>query len=163
MSPMIQTDTRDGRRILGLLDRTLTFSQNTLRFLVEQTLDIQDIFKRGVPYLSREEVDIVIADMLHDIPRLGRLDETSLNELDAAYFASFRKNLSSWLDHHSGSVLQIQVQRKVAQVLISSRTLLIRSLILNAESSESLPFELCSKLYSKSLLNVAAGALRTTR
>jgi hypothetical protein len=96
VSPLVLTDTKQGRRMARTFDRTLTFSQSTLQFLLANKLNIQDVFTKGVPYLSRKEADVV-SDFLGKLTA-DKIDESTLDVGDRLYFKDLRQKLSSWLD-----------------------------------------------------------------
>lgn len=111
ISPMFSTSTAQGRQLADFLDRKLTFSYSTLLFLQEHGFDLAEALGRGVPYLSRNEVNDV-RDWLYpdEKKKYGSLVLADLTDVDAEFCHDFRGRVCSWMGDYPATVSIYPVQ-----------------------------------------------------
>ncbi|KAK1510439.1 uncharacterized protein CCOS01_15270 [Colletotrichum costaricense] len=63
VSPYLHTETRADEKFVKGLDRSLSVSYNTLKFLRSEGIRLEKVYEDCVPYLSREEARLAVRQM----------------------------------------------------------------------------------------------------
>ncbi|UNI14288.1 Poly(A)-specific ribonuclease [Purpureocillium takamizusanense] len=130
ISTLVPCHTREDTQLASLLDRKLTFSSNSLRFLEVHGFDVNCAIGSGVPYLSREEMEILSERFLCSGGTTGDLiEESSLTPFDRSFCDHVGKTVRKWLasEPKLKSVLEIPEPR--GGNLRRSTTSLVRQVV----------------------------------
>ncbi|KAJ6446444.1 CAF1 family ribonuclease domain-containing protein [Purpureocillium lavendulum] len=114
ISTIVPRETREDAQLAKLLDRKLTLSSNSLRFLVEHGFDMERALGGGVPYLSREELELVQQRFLGGGGvDCEKVDLAALSEFEAFFCGKLRTTLKEWLAcaPKPGNVLEVPEPR----------------------------------------------------
>jgi hypothetical protein len=89
--------TSSDKLMAKILDRQVSFSYNSMRFLQYHGFRLERAFADGICYLSRQE-NIELGEMFMKKPAYDESTETSITDEETRDFAaSVREMLTSWL------------------------------------------------------------------
>lgn len=98
IATLVPRRTREDAQLADLLDRRLTLSSASLRFLGKHGFDVEHALGAGVPYLARDELRRATERFL---PAAGAaheaVDLAALDDADARFCAELRATLREWL------------------------------------------------------------------
>ncbi|GJN77456.1 hypothetical protein PLIIFM63780_000947 [Purpureocillium lilacinum] len=98
ISAIIPRHTREDAQLAKLLDRRLTLSSNSLRFLEEHGFDMDRTLGGGVPYLSREEMELLSEHSFSGgRAEVEPVDVSSLVSFDRCFYERLVETLKAWL------------------------------------------------------------------
>ena len=108
ISTLVPRKTKEDGRLADLLDRKLTLSSRSLRFLAEHDFDMQHALGAGVPCLARGELRLAM-ERFFSAPGAGEaVDLSALGEFDAGFCRELRGTLRAWLRSAPKAVRLVQ-------------------------------------------------------